>query len=86
MEMESMRAHLQDMEAKTETDISNLQLYIDKVLAEVAVVDRESNDRDAEQISKIKTLEDRVKNNQEQIEELYCRIEELRAIIAEMKK
>ena len=28
MEMESMKAHLQDMEAKTETDISNLQSYI----------------------------------------------------------
>ena len=86
MEMESMRAHLQDMEAKTETDISNLQLYIDKVLAEVQLVDRESQIRDDEQSAAIKTLEYRVKNNQEQIEELYCRIEELRAIIAEMKK
>lgn len=86
MEMESMKAHLQDMEAKTETDISNLQSYIDKVLAEVQLVDRESQIRDDEQSAAIKTLEYRVKNNQEQIEELYCRIEELRAIIAEMKK
>ena len=84
--MESMRAHLQDMEAKTETDISNLQLYIDKVLAEVAVVDRESNDRDAEQISKIKTLEDMVMKNCANIEELKYEIEKLHAIIAEMKK
>lgn len=81
-----MRAHLQDMEAKTETDISNLQLYIDKVLVEVAVVDRESNDRDAEQISKIKTLEDMVMKNCANIEELKYEIEKLHAIIAEMKK
>ena len=81
-----MRAHLQDMEAKTETDISNLQSYIDKVLAEVAVVDRESNDRDAEQISKIKTLEDMVMKNCANIEELKYEIEKLHAIIAEMKK
>ena len=50
------------------------------------LVDRESQIRDDEQSAAIKTLEYRVKNNQEQIEELYCRIEELRAIIAEMKK
>ena len=86
MEMESMRAHLQDMEAKTETDISNLQSYIDKVLAEVQLVDRESNDRDAEQISKIKTLEDMVMKNCANIEELKYEIEKLHAIIAEMKK
>ena len=64
-----MKAHLQDMEAKTETDISNLQSYIDKVLAEVQLVDRESQIRDDEQSAAIKTLEYRVKNNQEQIEE-----------------
>lgn len=39
-EMESMKRYLQAMEAKTETDISNLQIQIDKVLAEVQLVNR----------------------------------------------
>lgn len=85
-EMESMKRYLQAMEAKTETDISNLQIQIDKVLAEVQLVNRNSKERDDEQRAAITKLDVSVKENQEQILELYYRIEELRAIIAEMKK